>query len=134
MLVTGPLSARIWPILVAVLWAGCTPLGFTRGDYWTGTSTGDLGACAPFEFEVVIEDGRIGGYATTEFEWGTTQWELRGLVGPERRVTLETRTEDPRVPEPTLTWTGTYNPVFWSITHGPDASCPAPRTARLQRR
>ena len=96
-------------MLLASLTTGCV-FGFTRGDFWEGKSTGDLGACVPFDFHVVVEDGRIGGYAVTDFEWGTTQWELRGLVGPERRVTLETRTQDPRVPQPSLTWTGRYNP------------------------
>lgn len=121
-------------VALAMLVAACTPFGFARGDFWTGKSTGDLGGCVPFDFHLVVEDGRIGGYATSEFEWGTAQWDLRGLVGPDRRVTLETRPADPRVPQPSLTWTGTYNPLLWEITLGPDAACPTPRTTRLQRR
>jgi hypothetical protein len=120
--------------LGAALAAGCTPLGLARGDLWEGTSTGDLGACAPFEFHLVIDEGRISGSATAEYEWGMALWELRGLVGPERRVTLETKTDDPRVTQPSLTWTGTVNPIYWELTHGPDPDCPTPRTVKFQRR
>ena len=120
-----------WIVLV-LLSAACTPLGLTRGDYWTGISTGDLGACPAFEFEIAVADGAITGTATSQFEWGTALWEVKGLLA-DRRVTIETRTEDPRVTRPRSSWTGTYNPVLWDLTQEPDPGCP-PRTARLQRR
>jgi len=120
-------------ILLALLVAGCTPLGLARGDYWTGTSTGDRGACPAFEFEIALADKAISGTATSQFEWGSALWEVKGLVAEGNRVTLETRTEDPRVTQPRLSWTGTYNPVLWTITQEPEPGCP-PRTARLQRR
>jgi hypothetical protein len=120
-------------ILLVVLVAGCTPLGLTRGDYWTGTSTGDQGACPSFEFEIALADDMITGTATSQFEWGTALWEVRGRLGSNRQVTLETRTDDPRVPRPRSTWTGAYNPILWDLTQEPDPTCPA-RTARLQRR
>jgi hypothetical protein len=129
--VTGPRGLLRWTMLVAVVTAGC---GLARGDYWTGISTGDLGPCPSFEFEIVIEDDRVSGTATSEFDWGTALWEVRGLVGPDRRVTLQTRTPDPRVPQPSLTWTGTYNALLWDVTLTPDARCPRARVARLQRR
>ena len=57
-------------VLLALLMAGCTPLGLARGDYWTGTSTGDRGACPAFEFEIALADRAISGTATSQFEWG----------------------------------------------------------------
>jgi hypothetical protein len=127
------LSARGSAILLALLVAGCTPLGLTRGDYWTGTSTGDLGPCPAFEFEIAFDDKTITGTATSQFEWGTALWEVKGLLDQDNRATIETRTEDPRVTQPRLSWTGHYNAVLWTITQEPDPNCP-PRTARLQRR
>lgn len=126
-------GTRAAGILLALLMAGCTPLGLVRGDYWTGTSTGDRGACPAFEFEIALADRAISGTATSQFEWGSALWEVKGLVAEANRVTLETRTEDPRVTQPRLSWTGTYNPVLWTITQEPEPGCP-PRTARLQRR
>lgn len=123
---------RGWMLLL-LLTAGCTPLGLARGEYWTGTSTGDLGSCPSFEFEISLVDDAVTGTATSEFEWGTALWEIRGRVASDRQVSLETRTDDPRVARPKLTWTGTYNPVLWSLTERPDPGCPS-RTARLQRR
>jgi hypothetical protein len=120
-------------MLLVLLLAGCTPLGFTRGEYWTGASTGDVGACPSFEFEIALVDDAVTGTATSEFEWGTALWEIRGRLAEGRQVSLETRTDDPRVAQPRLTWTGTYNPVLWNLTQQPDSGCP-PRTARLQRR
>ncbi len=123
------------PLALAVLLTtACTPLGLARGDYWTGRSTGDLGPCPSFEFELAIDEGKVAGSATSEFEWGTTLWEIRGQVGDQRRVTLETRTQDPRVAYGKLSWTGTINPILWEITSAPDPTCPKPRTAKLQRR
>jgi hypothetical protein len=120
-------------MLLMLLMAGCTPLGFARGEYWTGTSTGDVGACPSFEFEIALVDDAVTGTATSEFEWGTALWEIRGRVGSDRQLSLETRTDDPRVPRPRLTWTATYNPVLWTLTQQAEPDCP-PRTARLQRR
>jgi hypothetical protein len=119
-------------MLVAALLAACTPLGLTRGDYWTGTSTGDLGPCPAFEFELALADGAITGSATSQFPWGTALWEVRGQVSS-RRVRLETRTDDPRVEQRSFSWTGTYNPVLWSLVQAPTERCPQ-RTVRLQRR
>jgi len=129
--VTTSRGVLVWPMLVALMAVGC---GLARGDYWTGISTGDLGPCPSFDFELVIEDDKVGGTATSEFDWGTALWEVRGLIGPDRRVTLQTKTGDPRVPQPTLTWTGSYNVMLWDIALTPDARCPKARVARLQRR
>jgi hypothetical protein len=120
-------------MLLALLLAACTPFGLARGDYWTGISTGDLGPCPPFEFEISMADDMITGSATSEFEWGTALWDVKGRLTADRQVSLETRTEDPRVARPRLAWTGTYNPVLWTLTQEPDPACPQ-RTARLQRR
>jgi hypothetical protein len=131
----GP--ASLAPVLaLGALLAACTPLGLARGDYWAGTSTGDVATCPAFEFDLVLEGGRVGGWATTEFEWGTASWELRGLVGEERRVTLETVTDDPRVvSRRRLSWTGTYNPVWWELVQTTaDPPCPRPRSVKLQRK
>ena len=120
-------------MILALVATACTPLGLTRGDYWTGTSTGDLGACPPFEFEIALADDVVTGTATSQFEWGTALWDVKGRLSPDRRVMLETRTQDPRVARPQSSWTGSYNPVLWDLTQEPEAGCP-PRTARLQRR
>jgi hypothetical protein len=119
-------------VLVALLAAGC--VGFARGDYWTGISTGDLGPCPSFDFELVIDEDKVGGTATSEFDFGTVLWEVRGLIGPDRRVTVQTKTGDPRAPQPSLTWTGSYNVVLWDLTLTPDSRCPRARVARLHRR
>jgi hypothetical protein len=121
-----------WPLLVVLLATGC--VGFARGDYWTGISTGDLGPCPSFDFDLNIADDQIGGTATSEFDWGTVLWEVRGQIGPQSRVTLLTKTGDPRVPQQTLTWTGSYNVVLWDIALTPDSRCPKARVAKLQRK
>jgi hypothetical protein len=118
-------------VVLALAAAGC---GLARGDYWTGISTGDLGPCPSFEFELDIDGDKIGGTATSEFDFGTVLWEVRGLIGPERRVTVQTKTGDPRIPQPTLTWTGSYNTLIWDLAVTPDSRCPKARVVRLYRR
>jgi len=130
--VSEPRRLLGWPMLVALVAVGC--VGLARGDYWRGISTGDLGPCPSFDFELVVEGDKVSGTATSEFDWGTALWEVRGLVGPDRRVTLQAKTLDPRVAQPNLTWTGTYNVLLWDVTLTPDSRCPKPRVARLQRR
>lgn len=120
-------------VVLALLLVACTPLGFTRGDYWTGTSTGTIGPCPAFEFEISMADDAISGSATSEFEWGNTLWDVRGQVADGNRVSLETVSKDPRVTRQRLTWTGSYNPVLWTLTQEAEADCPE-RTVRLQRR
>jgi hypothetical protein len=129
-------EGRRWPVALLLLAfvGGCTPLGLIRGDYWTGTSTGGIDACPPYEFQLVLDGDIVSGSATSEFPWGTVLWEVRGQLGAGRHVTLETRTDDPRVSASSQTWTGTYNPVLWEITQSPVPGCAQPRTARLQRR
>jgi hypothetical protein len=77
--------------------AGC--IGLWRGDYYAGRTSGDLEECVPFTFDVSIEEGgRIRGLAATTYPWGTASWDVTGMVtGTE--IVLETRTDDPRVPE-----------------------------------
>jgi hypothetical protein len=117
--------------LVAALGAGC--IGLARGDIWAGISTGDLGPCPYFTLDLVKDGDRIGGQAETQHDWGTTLWDVRGMVNGSQ-VTLETETGDPRVARRRLTWTGTFNPILWDLTLPPTPDCPAPRVARLQRR
>ena len=117
--------------LAALALAAC---GLARGDAWMGMSTGDRGPCPIFEFDLLIDGDKVGGTATSEFEWGTALWEVRGSIAPDNRITLQTRTPDPRAPQPVITWTGTYNVLLWDLTSTPDAPCPKARVARLQRR
>ena len=77
--------------------AGCTPFGLARGDYWAGISTGDIGPCPSFDMQLAIEENRIDGSATTDHPFGLVLWDIRGVVGPENAVMIETRTGDPRV-------------------------------------
>jgi hypothetical protein len=130
--VTEPRRLIGWLLLVAGLAVGC--VGFARGDYWAGISTGNLGPCPSFDFDINVDGDKIGGTATSEYDFGTVLWEVRGQIGAERRVTIQTKTGDPRVPQQTLVWTGTYNVVLWDIALTPDARCPAARVARLQRK
>jgi hypothetical protein len=122
-------------LVVAALAAGCTPFGLARGDHWQGISTGDFGPCPSFDFvEVVIDEGRFGGYAETQHEWGTTVWDIRGRRDGDQ-VALETRTGDPRVSAQSVRWTGTYNAVFWEVRETPPGpGCPVPRVVRFQRK
>ena len=123
-----------WASLLLVLLASCTPFGFARGDYWTGISTGDLGPCPPVQFDVTIDEGRIGGSATSEHEWGATLWQVRGLISSGSQVQVETKTEDPRVARRTIQWTGSFNPLFWDLTEAADPACTKPRVVSLHRR
>jgi hypothetical protein len=126
-------SSAWLPLLVLAV--GCTPLGLARGDYWTGTSTGGVDTCPPLELQITLDGDMVGGWATSDFPWGTVLWEVRGQVAGGRQVALEIRTDDPRASPSRLTWTGTYNPVVWDITQqAPAPGCAQPRTARLQRR
>lgn len=119
--------------LLAAALAACTPFGLARGDYWTGISTGDLGPCPAFDFDIVIDGDTVGGAAMSEYEFGTVLWDVRGVVGAGRQVQLETRTGDPRVATPRLLWTGSYNTVFWDLTQSGAPGCPK-RVAGLHRK
>jgi hypothetical protein len=122
--------ARI-ALLVAGL-AACTPFGLARGDYWRGISTGDLGPCPPFDFDLALDGDAIGGAAESEYPFGTVLWDVRGQRAGEQ-VRVETRTGDPRVKNQRLVWTGAYNPIMWDLTLAASPDCPVPRIARLQR-
>jgi hypothetical protein len=128
--------ARLALVGWAVAAVACTPLGLARGDLWAGTSSGAGPDCPAFEFDLAIEDGRVGGWANSEFPWGTALWTLRGRVADGRQVAMETVTDDPRVgPASALAWAGTYNPILWELTEvAAVPSCPAPRVVRLQRK
>ena len=117
--------------LVAWLATGC----FIRGDYYAGRSSGDLEACVPFNFDVSIEEGgRIVGVAATEHQWGATSWDVSGQVtGVD--VVLETRTMDPRVPEPrVLRWRGRWQAILLEVTQEGSSGCSAPRSVSLHKK
>src|SRR5262249_14022888 len=56
--VTEPRRLLGWLLLVVLLATGC--VGFARGDYWAGISTGDLGPCPSFDFDINIDDDKVG--------------------------------------------------------------------------
>jgi hypothetical protein len=120
--------------LLGAALAACTPFGLARGDYWAGISTGDLGPCPAFDFDINVDEDNIGGVATSEYPFGTVLWDVRGVKSGGGQVQVETRTGDPRVAPQRLVWTGTYNAVLWDLTQPGGSGCPKPRTARLQRK
>ena len=119
--------------LAAWLAAGC--IGLWRGDYYAGRSSGDLETCLPFTFDVSIQEGgRIVGFAATTHSWGTVSWDVTGLVSGSD-IVLETRTEDPRVPERLLRWRGRWRPISLQVTEEDGGGgCPAPRSVTLDRK
>jgi hypothetical protein len=119
-------------LAAAVLAAGC--IGLLRGEYYAGRSSGDQ-TCVPFNFDVSIEEGgRIVGVAATEHPWGATSWDVSGQkTGAD--VVLETRTMDPRVPEPRLLrWRGRWQAILLEVTQEGAAGCSAPRKVSLHRK
>jgi hypothetical protein len=128
-------SAR-WAVLAGLLAAwlvtGC--IGLWRGDYYAGLSSGDLEACVPFNFDVTIEEGgRIRGLAATDHRWGVVSWDVSGVVtGGD--IVLETRTEDPRLPERRVRWRGSRHAVWLEVTEEGGGGCPVPRRATLHRK
>jgi hypothetical protein len=117
--------------LVVWLATGC----FIRGDYYAGRSSGDLEACVPFNFDLSIEEGgRILGLAATEHPWGASSWDVSGQVtGVD--VVLETRTVDPRVPEPrVLRWRGRWQVIRLEVTQEGNSGCSAPRSVSLHKK
>jgi hypothetical protein len=119
--------------LVAWLATGC--IGLWRGDYYAGRSSGDPQTCVPFNFDVSIEEGgRIVGLAATEHPWGASSWDVSGQVtGVD--IVLDTRTMDPRVPEPrVLRWRGHWQAIRLEATQEGDSGCSAPRSVSLQRK
>jgi hypothetical protein len=119
--------------LVAWLATGC--IGLWRGDYYTGLSSGGLEGCVPFNFDVSIEEGgRIMGLAATTYPFGTVSWDVKGMV-TDFNIVLETRTEDPRAPERLVRWRGRRGAISLEVTEeARTGSCPAPRTATLNRK
>jgi hypothetical protein len=120
---------------VAVLVGGCL-FGKARGEYWTGVSTGTpSGECVPFHFELsVIESGRVVGDAVAETWTGAVLWTVRGQVADGRAVSLDMRTEDPRMRRQLIEWRGQLDLFKFDLTEMDAAGCPAARTVRLQRR
>jgi len=88
----------------------------------------------PFDFDVSIEEGgRILGLAATAYRWGTVSWDVSGMVtGGD--IVLETRTEDPRIPERLVRWRGRRRAVSLEVTEEGAGRCPAPRSATLYRK
>jgi hypothetical protein len=131
MIRTARRALLLWSV-AAGLATGC--IGLWRGDYYAGSSTGDLQACVPFNFDVSIEEGgRILGLAATTYPWGTVSWDVSGMItGGE--ILLETRTEDPRIPERRLWWRGRRGAISLDVTEQGGGGCPTPRTATLHRK
>jgi hypothetical protein len=123
----------VW-LNLAAAWLATGCIGLLRGDYYAGLSSGDLQACVPFNFDVSIEEGgRILGLAATTYPWGTASWDVSGMVtGTD--VLLETRTMDPRVAEPRLSWRGRRGAISLEVTQEGSAGCSAPRTVTLFRK
>lgn len=88
----------------------------------------------PFNFDVSIEEGgRILGVAATEHPWGAVSWDVTGQVTGSD-IVLETRTMDPRVPEPLLRWRGRRHAVWLEVTQEGSAVCSTPRSVSLHRK
>jgi hypothetical protein len=122
----------VWCVGAAVALSGCL-LGMARGDYWTGATSGQThGECGYFEFELMIEDGRVSGSATSEHKFGTVLWSAQGMVNPDGAVVLETAAHDPRVDRQSVRWAGTLNVFVMELVE--TGGCSPARAAKLVRR
>ena len=91
-------------LAAAALATGC--FGLWRGEYYEGRTGGDVDPCAPFRFDVSIEEGgRIRGAAHSEHPFGVVTWDVLGTVS-DGAIVLQTQTPDPRVPQRSLRWRG----------------------------
>jgi hypothetical protein len=134
------IRSKLWAVwrsvlLVAVAgWLATGCIGLWRGDYYNGRSTGGIDGCVPFNFDVSIQEGgRIQGVAATTYPWGTVSWDVTGMVTG-WDIVLETRTQDPRVPERVLRWRGRQGAISLDVTEEGGGACSMPRTATLQRK
>jgi hypothetical protein len=115
-------------VLVLATLAGCAH-GMGSRQRWTGRSNGLAGECGPLEFEVTTFEGRIEGWATSALPQGPVAWEVRGSVTPERQISAETVTDDPRIAQRRIMWHGVKGPLSVTLTQA-SGDCP-PRTATL---
>jgi hypothetical protein len=83
------------------------------------------------EFEVVIFEDRIEGWATSGLPQGPVSWDVRGSVSSDNQVSLEAVTDDPRVAERRVAWRGTRKVLQVTLAQTPPGPCQPPRTAIL---
>jgi hypothetical protein len=117
-------------VLLLALLAGCAH-GMGSRQRWNGTSTGSAGDCAPLEFEIVIFEGRVDGWATSALPQGPVSWDVSGSVSPDNQVSVETVTADPRIGQRRVSWRGVRKVLEVSLTQAPPGACQPPRTAIL---
>ena len=117
-------------VLALAVLAGCAH-GMGSRQRWSGTSTGSSGECAPMEFEIVIFEGRIDGWATSSLAQGPVSWDVKGSVNPDNQVSLETITDDPRIGQRRLAWRGVRKVLEVTIAQTSPGPCQPPRTVSL---
>ncbi len=128
----GGARARILAtaVLVLALLAGCAH-GMGSRQRWVGTSTGSAGDCAALEFEIVIFEGQIEGWATSALPQGPVSWDVRGSVSPDNQVSVETVTADPRIGQRRVSWRGVRKVLEVTLTQASPGACQPPRAATL---
>ena len=118
--------------LVVVLAAGCHGTG--SREFWQGITTGSVGDCAPLSFNISIDEGRILGYAVSELpQQGVVSWDVSGSVTSDDHVTIETITQDPRIRQQRVAWTGTWKPLSIPLVQTSPGPCQPPRSGSLSR-
>src|SRR5262249_26241482 len=118
--------------LLVALAAGCHGKG--SREFWRGITTGSSGDCAPLSFNISIDEGRIEGYAVSELpQQGVVSWDVKGSVTSDDRVTIETLTQDPRIQQQRVAWTGTWKPFSMPLVQTSPGPCQPPRSTSLGR-
>jgi hypothetical protein len=119
-------------LAAAGLTTGC--FGLWRGEYYEGRTGGDLDRCAPFRFDVSIEEGgQIRGAAHSEHPFGVVTWDVLGTVS-DGDIALQTQTLDPRVPQRSVRWRGRRSLISLEVAEEAGGACPVPRRATLQKK
>jgi len=108
----------------------------SAADKYAGTSTGEPGRCAPFNFEITVDNGKITGGATTLGERGRTNaWNVEGTVTGAGAVQLMTERKG-SVGDQSLTktnWSGKVEGGVMSLSQRGSVLCAAPRTIALRK-
>jgi hypothetical protein len=118
----------IWWTIGAFVAVGAAP------ERWVGTSTGDPERCSPFTFEIILNQAKISGQATSHTRSGRpVEWAVAGSLGPDNAVNLTAQTADSRISSErrSTTWIGQLGSTALVITQSGSIGCNPPRRASL---
>ncbi|MCI0547156.1 MAG: hypothetical protein L0027_07705 [Candidatus Rokubacteria bacterium] len=121
----------------AMLLLAAGGVGASAGERWAGVSSGGTEDCSALSFHLMIADGLIGGYASSDGSRSGTrrQWTVTGSVAPGREVVLTVETTDARirVGRQSTRWTGKMDGATLTLEQVKSIGCTPPRRATLSR-